>query len=1332
MKGNEGQWDIYPYLKCHSFYCFSAMSDDHEDHDDHHDYEDYEDYPDDEFDPEYDDIPEYGFEEDESIEELLGKVQELRKGIENGQFHLRSELALALVRLAWRNSENNDHEDAIRCFDEAIVYCRELLDEGQIEFRYSLGKTMLHRALEFNNIEEAPVKRSPGVHIAELNRAIAYLEGIIGEGEANSRDDLAVAYMCAADHFGANLRVFNTALSYQNRAIEIWSELIEEGEFEHRLSLATAIRTKGDTLRELGDAAEAIKNYVGSEEIARELVEEGNERARTSVLKAIMKRAETLGVNARYEDAQNLYLEAVELCRILSEEDEPEVVNWLPFIHIDRARFYRSNAEFSDALGAFDEAIKEYGKIEKKLDGHPVFIGILKEKLAQIQMDRGCMLHVLDRFEEAKEAFGLSRELFNDPMVSSDTRYELALLELNRASLLCETGEFEGTLEIQVRAIEILESLDYEGHEAARFNAAKAYAQKGATLFALGRIADAELAHEKSVAAWNGIVDEGLLEHRETLAFSLISRSNFYRDISRFDQSIADVRKVLSIRRELHEEGEPGAHPRIPPCHLLIARTLEMQDKFPEALLEYEIAIEELHRIIEEGDNSVFTDLNWAVLRELDILLHFEESEKVELKCAVAVEFLQNADRVTGKGFQYEISLFTMYRGHAAAMGGNPDFALEFYKNAITGFESIAGYMETESSLEPLPGRDSDEDGRKRIDSRREIERSLSCIGSIYESGKDYESAVGYYRKQAESGRMLIKLGESEYAENLAAALLSEASSLENLGMWDEANERFEEALESISVRSPGADNFMFPDARLRVLAQFVTFHVRRGTPGESHGFFDEILAIYPQVIEKSNPYSLQLIGMCICGKAEMLSAREDFTRAAEMNRMVLNAYLRIPSYTKNTRLYRDIGNTYYNLGICLANRGETGDAVAQIEKSREIYLELFAQGEHSMLADAAGAHDICSALLRDEREYAKALEHLGHSVEYYTSMLDSGEERFRKNLLKAYGNIALIQQETGRLEESLETNVLIGRLSQELPLDPEDDRTGTLIAIAMRNTWICKKLGETRKAIDYSDETLSLLETMERPGREFLTMAVEAWMLRGFVYCDARRFEDGARSYGAALEILNGFGEPDFEIFHNKAASMMSVAVCRLYAGEIETALELLDALGGLIGRLAEDNPMEVRGTLGMFHTNRADALVRLGRYSEAIEEADKAIGFYRTVELEKKNNHAIGIDLAEVFLYRARALQGNGNLEAARTQFDEALANLESFRAAGLEYLAPKSAKVMLYRAKLLLNIGEKEAAMNDFREAARIFKARIDAGQEQWSDLLADTFESINLLN
>lgn len=1270
--------------------------------------------PDDEIFEWNDDDPESDeTDEDENIEEI---VRELRDEVEGGQFHQRSELALGLIKLAWRCSEIEEYERSIESFDEAIALSMELLDEGQIEFRYSLAKAMLHRALVMSNLPDDSALLPKGGYFGEISRVIGFLEEIVRDGECNSRDDLAIALMCASDYYTAKLKVSSTALSYQDRAISIWREMIEEGELEHRLSLVTALRSRGDTLREIGDAGETLRSYLESEQIAREMVEEGNPAARTSVLKTIMKRAEVLGNGGKYDAAQDLYLDALELCRVLSEEEEPEVRNWLPFIHVDRARLYRLSASYEDALKAFEQAIFEYERIDKTFEENSYFSILLKERIAQVQMDRGCMLHILNRYGEAKEAFNESMKLFQDPLSNSDNRYEISLVELNLASLLSETGDYEKALEIQKNAISSLENLDLEGHETARLNTAKAFAQKGSVLMALGLQEDAEIAYGDSIAKWKAIIDEGMFEHRDSYAYSYIVRANFYHETGELEKSIDDIRAALAIRRELLEDGERGALESIPPCHFLLARAFEEGGDIEAAISEFEEARTVLRKIHSEGGMQVYADIYWTFFRELEIMMNASMAELLHKKCDEAIEFHKLVLSEGYDAFYEEGPTFTVYHGHAACLEEKFEKAIEYYLDAIEMWKNTIKLREEE------PVREENEPFRKRriINSYREIERCYSCIAAMYENQSRHENSCEYYEKQAEINRVLIELGESVYNEFLVGALCNRAVGLESLERFEEAKRLFEDAIEISSVKTDDGKHHVYTDARLRSLAQFTTFMARRGEPVEK--YIDEIIQLYEEIIESGNPYSLQLIGMCISGHAEVLASKEMYSEAAGMNRKVIAAYEAIPDFEKNHKLYSDLAIAYYNLGICLVNEGKIEKAYVQTDNSCKIYRALYEAGIESMLPEVAGCYDLLGSFSRDLCDFEDALSRFGAAVEIYDRLYSGGKEECRANIVWGLRNIAFVYQEQGKLLEAIGTYESIDKISGLLEEDDSEERTRNLLASGMRRMWLFKKLGDTKKAIEVSDEVFSVLDSIAEPGEEIEMMKVDALMARGFVECDAKSYDKGGARYAEAIEILEKNRNDNREARLNMFASRMSVGVCKMYSGDAEGGLVFFEKLLLMLDELETDESVhDFEGTLGMLFTNRADAFERLGRFKEAIESADRAIVYYERVR-ERGSDRSIRIQLAEVHLYRARALGRSGDVEAAISQCNQGIEILEECINDGWEYVSPELAELLFERSLWYERNNRKDEADEDLRRAEKILYEKVhDQRQEQWTELL-----------
>ena len=484
-------------------------------------------------------------------------VSRLRKEVGYGRLDLRSDLVVALTDWAGFLAEKKRHHESIQCYDELIALCRELLDEGQIEYRTPLARARIYRLLE--TAETQPVADV----IAEFRRAITYLESHLADGHEQYRENLAETYMYLSDFLRMKHLSPSAALAHSDRALDTWRTLIDEGETEWRPVYAAALVSKGSLLREIGDCHAAIAVFKESEEVQKHLLDEGMSEAAVELLRCYVFQAETYSHFQHFEQAHRLFDQTIAYCRKLAEDRPQDVYGWLPLLLVDKARVYREEWQFPGALEIYEQAVREF---EKERRSVPNAVNLLNPqesrddyadlRIGHIRSSCGCLLHDLERYDDSLKAFADAIRHYDAVeargMVS--VQVDKCLVRLNLAKALLDAGREQEAVEIQCRSITLLQKWIAQGHSSLRVNLAQAFRELGVALYHTGRDEEALVLFEESISLWRVLLDEGQLEKREQLAHALLVRSDYFAEKKQWDKALPGYLESTRICGELLEE----------------------------------------------------------------------------------------------------------------------------------------------------------------------------------------------------------------------------------------------------------------------------------------------------------------------------------------------------------------------------------------------------------------------------------------------------------------------------------------------------------------------------------------------------------------------------------------------------------------------------------------------------------------------------------------------------------------------------------------------------------------------------------------------------------
>ncbi|MGL6195992.1 MAG: hypothetical protein ACRC2T_14345 [Thermoguttaceae bacterium] len=487
-------------------------------------------------------------------------VDKLRREIENGQFHQRSELAEALVQLAREYSSERKYDDAINCIDEASRVCQELVDEGQIEFLASIGRGKLLRIIELRN------KDGIGKHEEETSAVVNYLEELVRDGESRSRTDLATALLMKVDCLTTKWGISGAAIAAQDRAIRIWQELLDDGETEYCEQLVGATIIRAQMKSSVGDKEGALQDFVEAEKIARNAIEKGQIEVRGILMETLLKRAEFLSDTGFKDKVIPLFKEALELATNLIDEGNETAESFLPFLTVRFGLFYQKYGEHEKARKQLQNACRNYDSQLKRGVGDVYVTDAMRFAYANATMHLGCVLSDLREYEKARKKFEKAVEIFRKIKTEerSYINYCICVVDLNCADSLLLSGKTEEAAEKLETAINALKQRIDSGFPNLFSDLASAYRKMTIVQHELKNFDASFEWAEKMISLLFQMVDDGGLEFQPHLAAAYQLRANLHDYYDKYDNAINDYLKAVRIVCGLFEEEKADDNPRIP------------------------------------------------------------------------------------------------------------------------------------------------------------------------------------------------------------------------------------------------------------------------------------------------------------------------------------------------------------------------------------------------------------------------------------------------------------------------------------------------------------------------------------------------------------------------------------------------------------------------------------------------------------------------------------------------------------------------------------------------------------------------------------------------
>lgn len=277
---------------------------------------------------------------------------------------------------------------------------------------------------------------------------------------------------------------------------------------------------------------------------------------------------------------------------------------------------------------------------------------------------------------------------------------------------------------------------------------------------------------------------------------------------------------------------------------------------------------------------------------------------------------------------------------------------------------------------------------------------------------------------------------------------------------------------------------------------------------------------------------------------------------------------------------------------------------------------------------------------------------------------VDGDEGGFwRLSEMDAYGSLAEIASEQGRLDEALEKLGHALTIGREAIVDlPDDWKLKTWMArIRHENATIKQLHGDAEGALELLQQSAALLEKLPNNHRVLLQRA-QAYLSMGRIQEASFKLESAEASYTAALAAAS---HEAIDPQHRYAGLMractgLGLARCKQDVEQARRsleqclALEMWDPLNERFRRVTQEG-----------HITLAKLLGRSWRFAESLTEAKRALAKLEQLEKPAAARPRYATDAAEAHLVAAGASAGLGRPDEALVHCDASLAALERLSA-------------------------------------------------------------------
>jgi tetratricopeptide (TPR) repeat protein len=775
-------------------------------------------------------------------------IKRLQARIADGDDHLRTELAEALMRAAQEYAVDEKFEVSLKRIDEALKIIRQLIKEGRFELDGVIGRSLLFRAAVTRFF------KGPEAGVAAFNEAIRHIVETGSDSDAQVQDELAMALMSKADILIDPLGAYAAALAAQEQAAKIWQHLVNHGNLEFRQALIGALMACSDSKVQNSDLESAILDLKNAVEVAEEGVESGDLGIHSLFIQTLLKLARLYDQENNLDGAFETLRSATRTVDKLIEGgiDQARMMYTTLYLHL--GMLYEKSGDSISALIEFERCRDVYTEIfrEKSWGAHESFV--FRTGLANVLMCRGNMLADLKRYAEAEQSFEESVWQYQQaaehrpPENTDDTfiPYSIGVVQLNHANLLVVQDKIEEAVSLKEQALAALQLRMEAGHVEILPNFLAAH-RKLITIRQMQE--DAEqvfVLMDKVVGILEKVVDDGQLEYRLDLGMSYRQRSFQYDEQRDFPTALADSMRALRTFRMIADDDRDISDVHIAKIQWseLLHQVAVVKVKMGNAgeafdFLHREIA--DAERFYEEGNDFIAVDLLLSYTQYFNFVetfsnhieeLKYSEEEFVQrlqdvlVCCQKGFALSRKKQDETGKNlvaklfFMMKTAFFFKAEGSVYRLLKKEKSACQSYETSIERWHALLAGLENLKAKdrydaaekgEPIPDWDIPGGANDPYHDRylfyiNELRETMQLVAKAYLADERLADAEQQFEKENALTRELANNGVQNADRFLVVSLTSYAHTLIKHHSTEKTMQLYEETLQVLQKRFLSGD----------------------------------------------------------------------------------------------------------------------------------------------------------------------------------------------------------------------------------------------------------------------------------------------------------------------------------------------------------------------------------------------------------------------------------------------------------------------------------------------------------------------------------------------
>ncbi|MDR1290621.1 MAG: tetratricopeptide repeat protein [Planctomycetaceae bacterium] len=504
----------------------------------------------------YDNFGNHGGRQRETLDEA---VRRLRGELASGESHVRPELAELLLRQSHFAAESTRVDDAVRLVNESISIIDELVSEGQYEFRLSVVRCKMFKAVLVR------IQKGVEMSLQEYNDIVRYINENIPPDDVNGLNMLAITLMNKSDilsGIGANA----ASVAAQEQAAGIWGKLVNLGSYEFRSPLITALLALGNTHVQMGALAAGLADYQRGLSFIRDGIERRLFEDETDytgyLIQMLMNISRLVDRFGNTRDAISYVNEAIDTIVGIITSGQPQILPILTGLYQHRGILLEKEGNHLAALDDFERARDIYRQsLRQGHLGSPADY-VVRTGLANVLMCCANIYVNLRRTTDAEATYDEAVRMYQQaaefrPVGDNDETfipYSIGIIRLNYANMLVDQERFSEAITLQEQAIAELRGRYEKGHSEILPNLISAYRKMAGVQRSLLDFPAVFATLDELVKLLEAAIDHGDFEFRSELAMAFALRSVVHRELHETDAAIDNIVRAMHLFRAISED----------------------------------------------------------------------------------------------------------------------------------------------------------------------------------------------------------------------------------------------------------------------------------------------------------------------------------------------------------------------------------------------------------------------------------------------------------------------------------------------------------------------------------------------------------------------------------------------------------------------------------------------------------------------------------------------------------------------------------------------------------------------------------------------------------